>query len=315
MGRTNTAERIGAILPRFVGSLAGRKKYQIHLISFHWDRIVGEVIAAHVRPIRLDFHTLLLTADTPVWANELRYMERTLIDKINGYVAEELVRSIRFGPPLGQGLPRRREGAAKKAERWLGPSARERQQAEKACCPLAGSEIYEAAAGAMAQSLARQRQAAAVGAGPCPHCGAPNSSGGRLCLACEREEKGQKRQQIRRLLWEKPWLRYHEIEKILACPPDMVMAERWQLVQQLSGRVKVGDESSPEAKQLVMLFASLAPEHLTPEKMHQVLRRLRFDLQQDWEREAPAERSGRALASGKRRLRPAAGGAGRQRRN
>ena len=58
MTRTRTAETVGALLPRFLKSLPGKKKYQENLVFFHWRDIVGDVLAAHVTPVRLDFRTL-----------------------------------------------------------------------------------------------------------------------------------------------------------------------------------------------------------------------------------------------------------------
>ena len=90
--RAKQTEKITEILPRFVGSLKQGKAYNTQLLIFHWEEIVGCSIASHVYPVRMDFRTLFLAADAPVWANELRYMERDLIDKINAFVCEEFVK-------------------------------------------------------------------------------------------------------------------------------------------------------------------------------------------------------------------------------
>lgn len=276
MARTNTVEAAGDFLPRFIGSLAGKKKFQENFVFFHWEKIVGSMLAAHVKPMRLDFRTLLLAADTPVWANELRYMERSLIDKVNGYVGEELVKAVRFSSSNGRTWP----ASLKKKlapKTWLAPEEEEKKQAADICAAVQDSEVQDALARAMAQAIARQRQAIAAGGEICPRCGAL-SAGRSLCPSCERRERQEKRRHIRRLLLSQPWLRYHEINKAVPCSPDLAMAARWELAQELSSRVIMGDETSDDARRLAMLVASLTPEKLSAEKLHQILRRLRFDL-------------------------------------
>ena len=276
MARTNTVEAAGDFLPRFIGSLAGKKKFQENFVFFHWEKIVGSMLAAHVKPMRLDFRTLLLAADTPVWANELRYMERSLIDKVNGYVGEELVKAVRFISSNGRTWPAslKKKPAPKT---WSAPKEEEKKQAADICAAVQDNEVRDAIACAMAQAIARQRQAIAAGGEICPRCGAL-SAGRSLCPSCERRERQEKRRHIRRLLLSQPWLRYHEINKAVPCSPDLAMAARWELAQELSGRVIMGDETSDDARRLAMLVASLTPEKLSAEKLHQILRRLRFDL-------------------------------------
>ena len=83
-------------MPRFINNMKGKKDYQMHLMFYNWEKIVGPQIAMHVKPVRMDFRTLFLNADSPAWSTQLKYMERELIDKINGFVATELVTSIRY---------------------------------------------------------------------------------------------------------------------------------------------------------------------------------------------------------------------------
>ncbi|MGP1366235.1 MAG: DUF721 domain-containing protein [Schwartzia sp. (in: firmicutes)] len=289
MARTRTAETVGEFLPRFLHSFAGKKKYQEHLVFLRWPDIVGEMLAAHVKPVRFDFRTLFLCADAPVWAQELQYMLGTLRDKINGYVGAELVREIRFGAGIGRKRVAFSAPLVEKAT-WQPPEERERQRAETACGVVEEERVRAAAARAMAQSLARTRQEAAAGGGACLRCGAPGGGKARLCPACVRQRRKEKRAALRRILEEKPWIRYHEAAKLLDVSPDFVLSERRRLVQAWASRLTIKDDIGEEEKRLAMLFASLPPEALTEEKVRQVMHRLRFDLRPDWEK-AKAEKT------------------------
>ena len=43
-----------------------------------WEAAVGEVVARHVQPVRLDGTTLVVEVDEPAWATQLRLLESTV---------------------------------------------------------------------------------------------------------------------------------------------------------------------------------------------------------------------------------------------
>jgi predicted nucleic acid-binding Zn ribbon protein len=43
-----------------------------------WSEAVGDAVAAHVRPIKLDGAKLVVEVDDPAWATQLRFLEATL---------------------------------------------------------------------------------------------------------------------------------------------------------------------------------------------------------------------------------------------
>ena len=47
-----------------------------------WHEAVGEAVAAHVQPVTLDGTTLVVKVDDPTWATQLRFLERTLRDRL-----------------------------------------------------------------------------------------------------------------------------------------------------------------------------------------------------------------------------------------
>ena len=288
MTRMRTAETVGALLPRFLKSLPGKKKYQENLVFFHWRDIVGDVLAAHVTPVRLDFRTLFLTADAPAWAHELTYMQGTLKDKINRYVGDDLVRDIRFGSAGGKRCAFSPSSVAVRAK-WQGPDEGEKKAAEAACGAVDDERVRRAIARAMAQSLARRRQAMEAGEVPCRRCGVPGGGVRGLCPACQRARAQEKRRALRRLLSERPWLRYHEVAKLLDASAAFVLAERRRLAQEWASRLTWREEIGEAEKRLVMLFSVISPDELTDEKVRQVMTRLRFDLR-------PGEKASREKA-------------------
>ena len=157
MARTKTTESLQAILPRDVSNMKGKKQFQMHVAFYNWEKIVGPQIAKHVKPVRMDFRTLFLYADAPAWAAQLRYMERDLIDKINAYVATELVTSIRYTNYIEkrkQSGFKRNSNAVKAPE--IIPDSEDLKKAESSCSPIKDKEVRQAAERALAAKEARE---------------------------------------------------------------------------------------------------------------------------------------------------------------
>lgn len=47
-----------------------------------WDEAVGEALAAHVQPVKLDGTTLVVQVDDPAWATQLKFLESTLKQRL-----------------------------------------------------------------------------------------------------------------------------------------------------------------------------------------------------------------------------------------
>ena len=52
-------------------------------LTDRWSEAVGEAIAAHARPERLDAGRLTVVVDDPAWATELRYHSARILDALN----------------------------------------------------------------------------------------------------------------------------------------------------------------------------------------------------------------------------------------
>lgn len=59
-------------LARQMGSVFGR-----------WTEAVGEAVAAHVKPLKLDGTKLVVEVDDPAWATQLRFLETTVKQRLH----------------------------------------------------------------------------------------------------------------------------------------------------------------------------------------------------------------------------------------
>ncbi len=275
--RAKQTEKVMEVMPRFMASLGQGKSYQTQLLVYYWEEIVGSSIANHVRPIRMDFRTLFLTADAPVWANELRYMERELIDKINAFVCEELVKEIRFCSPKEKVSVWRPEKEDRPPEK-IEPKKEEYEKTTSFVSEIGDEDLRVAASRALAQDFARRRFLQDQGWHICASCDRLVPAKEKYCVLCGQKKKEEKENDVRQLLIRQPWLHGYEVSRILGCTSEFVLRERIALLRMLLSRVRQGDEKSDDAKRLVMLFTSAKPEDLTESFMKKSLNRLRFDL-------------------------------------
>jgi predicted nucleic acid-binding Zn ribbon protein len=73
---------ITSSLDSIMKSLRGTDRIQIGGVFGKWDAAVGEQIAAHVRPIKLDQGALLVEADSGTWATQVKLLAETIIARL-----------------------------------------------------------------------------------------------------------------------------------------------------------------------------------------------------------------------------------------
>ena len=93
-------EDIGSIIGSVVDKMELNKKLRTSNIFNHWEDIVGPGISKKSKPERLIRNTLYVSVTTSTWANELSLMSDKLIEKINSFTGEDIVKTIRFKADL-----------------------------------------------------------------------------------------------------------------------------------------------------------------------------------------------------------------------
>jgi predicted nucleic acid-binding Zn ribbon protein len=61
-----------------------------------WAEIVGEQIAKVAKAEKIDHGSLIVRVEKPVWRNELIFLKKEIIAKINEMMKEEIVKEIIF---------------------------------------------------------------------------------------------------------------------------------------------------------------------------------------------------------------------------
>ncbi|MFM8643794.1 MAG: DciA family protein [Actinomycetota bacterium] len=70
-------------LSKLLASLGSDDAASVRGVFGAWNDLVGEAVAVHVQPVKLDHDTLIVEVDDPHWATEMRFLEASLCAKIS----------------------------------------------------------------------------------------------------------------------------------------------------------------------------------------------------------------------------------------
>ena len=70
-------------LTRLLASLGSDDAASVKGVFGAWTQLVGDAVAEHVQPVKLDQATLIVEVDDPHWATEIRFLSASLCEKIS----------------------------------------------------------------------------------------------------------------------------------------------------------------------------------------------------------------------------------------
>ncbi len=272
----------GEVIPRAIQHLTNAPEYKLYLIRFYWEDIVGRHLAKYTYPKNFAFGTLTIAIENNNLANNLRYMELEIRDKINEKLNYQLVKKIHFAYGV---KPEKKLGWQKEAvgREW-------REVLDK----IALSSSEEANIDAQLEQMQDRELASILKKNliqhekfnllktqkkwhPCARCQVLCPPQRTFCVHCQRQLKKEKYGAIQKLLLTKPWIRYAEIRKQIDCDEDLVNKIRSQLVQALAASVDI-EQDEMALQLLVMLYRAMPPEQITPQVIEANLHSLKYDL-------------------------------------
>ncbi|MEY4360724.1 MAG: hypothetical protein RL391_30 [Actinomycetota bacterium] len=73
---------LNSALDRLLRSLKGGDRQTTVTVFSRWTDLVGESVAAHVKPLKLDGGTLIVEVDDPTWATQMKFLEADLLGRL-----------------------------------------------------------------------------------------------------------------------------------------------------------------------------------------------------------------------------------------
>lgn len=83
---------ITSSLDGIMRSLRGTDRIQIGGVFGRWDEAVGDNVASHVRPVRLDEGVLTVEADDAAWATQVKFLAGTITARLAEVARVEIER-------------------------------------------------------------------------------------------------------------------------------------------------------------------------------------------------------------------------------
>jgi hypothetical protein len=80
---------VGDALGSVVGRLGMGSGEVLSGLFARWDEIVGPAMAAHVRPVKTQGSTLVVSADHPAWAVQARHLGTTILERVREVVGPD----------------------------------------------------------------------------------------------------------------------------------------------------------------------------------------------------------------------------------
>lgn len=105
LARTHAPAPVGDALKQFLDRRGWGERLTGATASQRWDDIVGPDLAVRCEPVRLAGGTLVVRAESQVWATQLRYLLPQLVANANEVLGGHQVREVRLvvGPLEGHG--------------------------------------------------------------------------------------------------------------------------------------------------------------------------------------------------------------------
>ncbi|MBI5217013.1 MAG: DUF721 domain-containing protein [Ignavibacteriae bacterium] len=94
--RASAPKQLGGVLESVIQNLGLGQRLKKAEALDRWSEIVGEQIARVTVPVRVEGDTLVVHVTSSVWRNELVFLKRELITKINKSVQKDLIKDIIF---------------------------------------------------------------------------------------------------------------------------------------------------------------------------------------------------------------------------
>jgi predicted nucleic acid-binding Zn ribbon protein len=87
---------IGDILSGVFAGTPAEMRLREGRIWLVWDQAVGAKIASHAQPATFRDGTLTLNVDSAPWMQQLNFLKREMIAKVNAELGQEMVRDLYF---------------------------------------------------------------------------------------------------------------------------------------------------------------------------------------------------------------------------
>lgn len=96
MARKSNQETLGQVIDRMLDVYRLRSGLTELSIQSAWDKIAGEMIAAHTKEVLLRGSMLIVRLDSPALRQELHYQRELIKHNVNRHTGRETVKEVQL---------------------------------------------------------------------------------------------------------------------------------------------------------------------------------------------------------------------------
>ena len=271
------------------------KKFLCSEIIHNWKKIVDESIAAQVRPVKIEHGVLFVNVENSSFKDQLKFCTEEILDTINDGFGQEnqLVKEIRIvkGFQIAELTPEKiapaQDDKPEIAIEEIILTDEEIKRCEEKAKRFSDAKIRQSAYNTLLAHARAKKLQLANGWHKCEKCDTLCPPTEIFCEPCKIKSRNDMVEELYKIFYDEPWTNTRDAQKILLermpqmrgeCLPEAVESARTTLIQKVAGKVRFGDEDSPDVLKLVMLEKRLPPDKITPAIIKRTLIDLQFNL-------------------------------------
>jgi hypothetical protein len=265
------------ILPLTLRKLGVKRQLDIQTVILHWPDIVGNDIALQSRPTSSKNGVLFVAVQTPVWGHHLSMLKEQLLKKIHDYLGQKLLEDIKFyaGNFSNSANFIEDEPDFSLKLRSVTLSNEQCMEVKKIAHAVNDNHLRYRLQRVMIKDRKRRQLLLQQGWHQCLTCSALCSPDEKYCTSCAITNSRRRREEIRRLLADAPWVGYVETNSYVACNRTEYIRSKQELIKSLLYKIDANDPNNMDLSTLAMLLFRIMPEKLDTESMEKALRYIR----------------------------------------
>jgi len=96
MRRIKKIERIDSVIDRVLKTCGLEEAFLENRVIHQLPEVLDKKITRHIKSYHIEDRILFLKLDSPVWARELLFLKKEMIDKINEGLTKKYIKNIMF---------------------------------------------------------------------------------------------------------------------------------------------------------------------------------------------------------------------------
>jgi len=271
-------ECLGKILPQALTVLGLQQRYKSENVLLHWREIVGEKIADHTSPSKLQRGVLTVVTNNAVWAHHLMTSKEDIINKINVFCSEKVINDIKFQAGyLVKCQNEENTDIDLPVINWKQAvlDGDDFVELDKTIQPLSDERLRQKARKLMSKDLALQKVKKNSAWHNCKSCGVLCLPEAELCTVCNIEWRSKNKDSLRELLMQAPWLDYLTAVKYVKCHSTEFNTVKNEIIDRIGREILNGTADKLRITTLVMLINMISPHLITDEIITNTLEKIR----------------------------------------